>query len=670
MSGIAAAVRFDRGPVPIDRVQAMIAAAPHRRPDGCTVWRGDGAALAKLHRLSLPAQSTSAQPAIDCDGVVGVFDGRLDNRSALATRFPEARLRDEDDDVRYVMAAVARLGLDGVDALEGDFAWAVWRPAARSLIAARDAMGMRPLYWMLDGDVLLLASDIAQIVAATSRLPAPDDSSLTDILLSEPPTDGRTLYCGVRQLLPGQALQGEAAGLRVVRYWRPEAAPPDRDRSDEDYAEECQALLDRAVSARLRARTPVAVFFSGGIDSSCVLASALHAPAGPALVPLSIDYREPESAEREYREEFSSFHGIRHIELEPDPIDLRTYVAQAARRRMPPDLPSQFIGRVARRAAAARGARVALTGEAGDALFAGTPYHYADLIARGRLAAAVGQYVRDWRNEESGWSPAGLVTDGLWPLLPQAWRERLRRPLRRVRGDGTGVRWVRGRGTQRPAVPDPPRGIPMSTWAIAWELNRGWTWYFFDMLERDAAEWGIEPRHPLTDRALVEFALRLPERQRRLGAVDKIVLRRAGRLSPRLSVRTTKAGLGHSLQRTLAALGGRGFFERLTLAEGGWVDGGEVLRGYDYVNRAAIPGDHRADMLLPRLWMLAALELWMRGGSMPNQDEQTREPTAPERERKRPYARPTLTEYGSVAKLTQGGGSKISDGGTTEKKCL
>jgi hypothetical protein len=64
----------------------------------------------------------------------------------------------------------------------------------------------------------------------------------------------------------------------------------------------------------------------------------------------------------------------------------------------------------------------------------------------------------------------------------------------------------------------------------------------------------------------------------------------------------------------LAALGGRGFFARLQLAEAGWVDAVEAVRGYDYVVRAAIPGDPLAEALLPRLWTLAALEIWMRGG--------------------------------------------------------
>jgi asparagine synthase (glutamine-hydrolysing) len=175
------------------------------------------------------------------------------------------------------------------------------------------------------------------------------------------------------------------------------------------------------------------------------------------------------------------------------------------------------------------------------------------------------------------------------------------------------VRWVRGRGTPRRAVPAPPRGVPMSTFATAWHVNRGWTWYFLEMFERDAADWQLEARHPLFDRRVVEFALRLPEAQRRFRGMDKMVLRRASRFPPGLNARRTKATLALSLTRTLDALGGRRYFEHLALADAGRVDAGEVLRGYDYVNRAT-SGDYLAETLLPRLWMVAALELWMRGG--------------------------------------------------------
>jgi asparagine synthase (glutamine-hydrolysing) len=152
----------------------------------------------------------------------------------------------------------------------------------------------------------------------------------------------------------------------------------------------------------------------------------------------------------------------------------------------------------------------------------------------------------------------------------------------------------------------------MASWAIARDLNRGWTSYFLESLERDAAEWGLELRHPLYDRRIIEFALSLPEKQRRRGDVTKFVLRRAARLPPAVGTRTSKAELGSALSSLLAALGGRAFFERLRLADAGWVDAAEACRGYDVVCAAASPADRAASMLVARLWLLASIEVWFR----------------------------------------------------------
>src|SRR5262249_58126683 len=89
------------------------------------------------------------------------------------------------------------------------------------------------------------------------------------------------------------------------------------------------------------------------------------------------------------------------------------------------------------------------------------------------------------------------------------------------------VRWLRLPLGERDAVLCPPRGVPIASWAVAGELNRGWTSFFVEGFERDAVEWQLEPRHPLLDPALVSFALSLPEEQRRRGRVTEYVLRRA-----------------------------------------------------------------------------------------------------------------------------------------------
>ena len=226
--------------------------------------------------------------------------------------------------------------------------------------------------------------------------------------------------------------------------------------------------------------------------------------------------------------------------------------------------------------------------------------------------AALRQHRLDGTYDDSGWSPLGLLTDGVWPLLPPYARRLLRRPLGVLPGVSCRVPWVRLPLPDRDVVPAPPRGVSMASWAVAWDLAHGWTATFVDAFERDAAEWQIEPRHPLLDRGVIEFALALPEDQRRRGRITKFVLRAAAGLPAAIGARVTKADLGFSLRRALDALGGARFFDRLQTAEAGWVDQPAARRSYDEMAAAPSLADSVAGSLAARLWVLAAVELWFR----------------------------------------------------------
>jgi asparagine synthase (glutamine-hydrolysing) len=614
MSGVAAAIRFDDGPPPLDDLHALVAAVPHRAPDGVGTWFGDGAALAKLHRLVLPGQQPSSQPFVAREpSLVVVFDGRLDARDELAARL--SIRPDGSDDAAYVAPAIARHREHAVEMFEGDFALIAWNPSTRTVIAARDALGNRPLHWILHGSTLLIASDIAQLLAALPSAPPPDETAVADILAFEPPSDARTLYRGISRVPPGHVLIADARGVRMREYWRPEPAPAAEDRSDDDYADECRALLRRAVAARMRAATPVLVFFSGGIDSSSVLATASEFARGagtPLPRPTTMVFDEPESDERRYRAAFFEKHPLSPVQVMPGVMNGEAYRAQAARRRVLPDMPSEFIGRPLFARAKALGARVGLTGAGGDFLFSGSTHEYADLLGHGSVVAAVRRYLRDRKTNDSGWAVDGLLTSGFWPLLPQSVRSALRRPARLLMRIPEAPSWVKLPLRDRPAVPDPPAGVSHASWEICWSLRSGWTSVFIESGERGASEDGVDPRHPLLDPALVAFALRLPERQRRRGGMTKFVLRHAASLPEAIERRSTKADFGHVVERAFDVLGGRRLFETLAIAEAGWVDAGVAAGSYDLTRTHSAAKDVRSAALLPRLWMLAAVELWYR----------------------------------------------------------
>jgi hypothetical protein len=154
--------------------------------------------------------------------------------------------------------------------------------------------------------------------------------------------------------------------------------------------------------------------------------------------------------------------------------------------------------------------------------------------------------------------------------------------------------------------------VSHASWEICWSLRSGWTTVFIESGERGAAEDFVEPRHALWDPALIRFALSLPERQRRRDGTVKYVLRRATRLPDAIHRRDNKADFGHVIEQALEALGGRRFLETLAIAEAGWVDRDPVCQGYDFIRTHPALTDMRSAALLPRLWMLAAVEVWYR----------------------------------------------------------
>jgi asparagine synthase (glutamine-hydrolysing) len=419
----------------------------------------------------------------------------------------------------------------------------------------------------------------------------------------------------VSRVPPGHVLIADDRGVRLREYWHPEPLPADDSRSDDDYAEECRALLRRAVESRMRSSAPILVFFSGGIDSSSVLATAVDVARDLGVDPphaTSMVFEKTESDERRFRRAFFDAHPLTPVEVQPGVMDGEEYRAQAKRRLVLPDMPSEFIGRPLFWRARQMGARVGLTGAGGDFLFGGSTHAYADLLRRGRLISAAARYFRDWKTNDSGWVPEAFLVSGLWPLLPQPIRSLMRRPARRLMRITDAPAWLRLPRPARAAVPDPPLGVSHASWEICWSLRSGWTSVFIESGERGAAEDGVEPRHPLWDPALITFALSLPERQRRRNGTMKYVLRRAARLPEAIARRDNKADFGHVIEDAFEALGGRSFFEALAIAEAGWVDPDAACRGYDHIRTHSALTDPRSAALLPRLWMLASVEVWYR----------------------------------------------------------
>jgi asparagine synthase (glutamine-hydrolysing) len=210
------------------------------------------------------------------DGIVqneratAAFAGRIHNRDDVAATLG-MRQRSVDD-AALLLAAHDRWGADCLPRLDGDFTAIIWDRRAQRLIAARDALGVQPLYYHQSQHALYLASHPAAIIAVCPAAgEAQDAAVLASYAAGHAHGIDRTLYPAIFRLPPGHRLRATAVGIDIARYFSwPSATRPAGREAPERFAE----LLDRGVRRRMVGPAPVASLLSGGLDSSSVVAMA------------------------------------------------------------------------------------------------------------------------------------------------------------------------------------------------------------------------------------------------------------------------------------------------------------------------------------------------------------------------------------------------------------
>ena len=185
---------------------------------------------------------------------------------------PAARRPRGHDDRALIAKAYRRWGADCPRHLLGDYAFAVWDAAKRTLFCARDHAGVRPFYYAETRRGFVFASAIEAVLAGPDVGHELDEFTVGMWLMRRdaalPATS--TLFQAVRRLPPGHGLVVTNGAVRLQRYWRPEDVPRAAPASDDDYAEEFLALYSRAVKDRLCGPGRIGVHLSGGLDSSSV----------------------------------------------------------------------------------------------------------------------------------------------------------------------------------------------------------------------------------------------------------------------------------------------------------------------------------------------------------------------------------------------------------------
>jgi asparagine synthase (glutamine-hydrolysing) len=543
-----------------------------------------------------------------CGPLVGIGDVRLDNREEVrrwaADTLPDA---DTPSDLLLVVAALLARGDACISQLVGDFAFVIWNTHIERLLAARDACGVRQLYFQEDRGDLRLGSRSSAIANATLY----DDVWAAEYLLGGYTSEGRTPFAGCRHVLPGTYLSSFAGRLREHIYWSAAdyVAQPARVLEERSTVDEYLFLFAEGVRNRIDGERTTWAQVSGGLDSSSIvcIAAALCDSAGVPELGGTLSFVDTlgDGDETYYSDAVVERFSLRNEKLvdywlwqedgHPPPIEDTPTILYPFWAR------DREVARLVRSA----GGKVLLSGRGGDECLTGDPASAADLLRSGHFRKAVRNLM----------DTSIAQRTSVWPL---AW-EHLVLPLlpRRLRNSWAPARtnlpgWLNRDFVRRTAAAQRVRERRATAHASDGH-------YAAVVAERyrllgalpipSATEDGIEMRHPFLYRPLVEMVLGLPSHFLTRAGHEKWVLREALRnvLPERVRTRRGKGGpdarVLWSLSREEARI--TSMLRDPVISQLGWVERRGLIRSYEQAKSG-----HGPDRLMVQTAL--TLETWLR----------------------------------------------------------
>ncbi len=535
-------------------LEAMARAVVHRGPDGGGAYR-DGALGMGMRRLSIIDLETGSQPLANEDGTVWVvFNGEIYNyRELRAELLARGHRFSTASDTEVIVHLYEEMGKRCVRRLRGMFAFAVWDAPRRTLLLARDRLGIKPLYYATTPKGLLFGSELKALLQSPWLSREVDHDGLAAYLRYGYVPDPLTILKGVAKLPPGHTLtvrDGRPAERR--RYWEPTAFFRD-GAAEVDEGEAGEALWQRlteAVRSHLVSDVPLGAFLSGGVDSTTVVA-IMARELGTPVKTFSIGFREPGFDEQDYAREVARAFGTEHHELLVEPEDLKVLDDVLAAFDEPfsdsSAIPTYIVSRLAR-----QHVTVALSGDGGDELFAGYDRYLVD--QRRHFVGLAGDI------------GLGSPLRGLSRLLPEGMpgkrylhnlslprMERYLDAIALFPPDRVASLLEPNIGTngETPFEPLVRAGAGLDPLSRLQNLDLQ-TYLPGDILtklDRMSMAHSLEARVPLLDHPLVEFACGLPDRLRLRAGETKYLLRRVlkGRV-PDIVLTRPKRGFGVPLE--------------------------------------------------------------------------------------------------------------------------
>ena len=522
------------------RTTAMVEALAHRGPDESRVVTGAYASLGAT-RLAIRGLHSGTQPIVDAEtGVTTVCNGEIDNHHELRA-WLESRGRkvEQATDVAVIPGLYLELGDAFVERLVGEFAIAIWDPRGSRVVLARDRAGERPLFFVMQQNVIRFATEIAALAVDDSLTLTLDRDALRGYLQFGSFTAPRSPFQEIQKVGPAEMVTIDAGGVQRRRYWRwgvataPKSAPS-LDKFDEVFRE--------AVRRQSEVDVPYGVFLSGGVDSSLVSAVVRSVRPEYNLRAYTLRFSEASYDEGVFAERVAKLLGIEAVPVWVKPESFVEGIGELVRLVGEPLADPAWIPTALLARRAAQDVKLVLVGEGGDELFGGYPTYlgaqWADRYAS--LPAPLQNVIRRIVEALPPSEKKVTVSYVLKRFVQAAGMEGLTR--HRLWTSNISPALLARLGVA-PAAEERATGALLDV-VQQHDLETSLAEGLLTKADRASMRSALELRAPFLDQAVMEFAATLPAAERVRGMTTKVFLKRyARRYLPSSIVYRRKRGL-------------------------------------------------------------------------------------------------------------------------------
>jgi asparagine synthase (glutamine-hydrolysing) len=432
MCGLVGIVHRNGKPVSRDTLVQMLTVLHHRGPDedGYMIDRAVGFG----HKRLTVIDTVSGSQPMDADDLTIVFNGEIYNYIELRDELIQlGHVFRTKSDTEVILRMYLQFGEACVARLNGMFAFLIYDRRRQWILAARDHLGVKPLYYHRHSDGLIFASEIKALLQYPDLRVQPEHSAIRDYLIFQFVLGEGTLFKDIIKILPGhyQVTQLPDLTTRSVCYWKPRFHV-DLAHTEKYFMDELRALVEDSARIQMRSDVPLGTYLSGGLDSSIVTTLASRQSKTPIKTFTGAFAEGPEFDESSYAREVASACNAQSFVVFPNEMEFVDALPRLIWHMDEPAAGPGLFPQYILACAARKEVKVVLGGQGGDEIFGG----YARYVVAYLEQALKGAIFETNEEKEHIVSLQSVLPNlpalqQYSPMLKEFWREDIFAPMDR-----------------------------------------------------------------------------------------------------------------------------------------------------------------------------------------------------------------------------------------------